>query len=76
MEQKIEIRNDYVVYVLGKGGICWIRDLLSLILFFYVPVGIMLLFNAVALIWTIFSIRKVTKVYKIMDTMQKINVRR
>ena len=41
---------------------CWIGEQLALILFFYVPVAIMLLFNAVSLIWTIYSIHDVTKV--------------
>ena len=44
---------------------CWIGKKLALILFFHIPVGILLFFNTVALILTILSIRKVSKVNNI-----------
>ncbi|CAB4002383.1 adhesion G -coupled receptor L2-like [Paramuricea clavata] len=51
----------------GESTSCWIGKQLALILFFYIPVAIMLLFNAVSLIWTIFSIRNVTKFLAILN---------
>ncbi|XP_028394242.1 G-protein coupled receptor Mth2-like [Dendronephthya gigantea] len=59
----------------GESSSCWIGQRLSLILFFYVPVAIMLVFNAVSLVWTIFSIRNVTKITKDVQKSVKSDTR-
>ncbi|XP_028416393.1 putative adhesion G protein-coupled receptor E4P [Dendronephthya gigantea] len=59
----------------GESQSCWISEKLALIIFFYVPVAIMLVFNAVSLIRTIFSIRNDTKLTKSVKRSVESNKR-
>ena len=48
--------------IVGLGDYCWIQQKQGLILAFFIPVGVMLSFNAVALMKTVLAIRKTREV--------------
>ena len=47
---------------LGKGGFCWIKNGTALLIAVGVPVALVILFNFIALTWTVIAIYKVRKV--------------
>ncbi|XP_078374912.1 G-protein coupled receptor Mth2-like isoform X1 [Oculina patagonica] len=54
--------NDTVKIGYGLGGFCWIKNGTALLAIVGVPVALVILFNFIALTWTVISIHKVRKV--------------
>ena len=53
----------------GHGGFCWIKNGTTLLAVVGVPVALVVMFNFVALTWTVVSIYKVRKV-RLFDLIQ------
>ena len=49
-------------FLSGHGGFCWIKNGTTLFAVVGVPVALVVMFNFVALTWTVVSIYKVRKV--------------
>ncbi|KAL9970477.1 hypothetical protein ACROYT_G022857 [Oculina patagonica] len=54
--------TDTVALGYGRGGFCWIKNGTALLAVVGVPVALVILFNFIALTWTVISIYKVRKV--------------
>ena len=46
----------------GMGSFCWIKDGMVLLIIVGIPVALAILFNFIALTWTVIAIYKVQKV--------------
>ena len=55
-------RNILLCFLAGHGGFCWIKNGTTLLAVVGVPVALVIVFNFVALTWTVISIYKVHKV--------------
>ena len=63
----VQLPNDsqlssYSIQSLGNNYYCWITNPVALVIFFVVPVVLMLLFNIIALVRVLVAVRRVRKV--------------